>query len=94
RAWPCDRPAAGLGGVAQKARRGRLSLLYPNPEAFVTGNAADRARRLLRKERKAFSHGSRRHPASKTPWATEPAKDPICGMTVVVKPDGRHAKFK
>ncbi len=25
---------------------------------------------------------------------TETAKDPVCGMTVVVKPDGRHAEFE
>ncbi|MGX1199367.1 heavy metal translocating P-type ATPase [Parvibaculum sp. MBR-TMA-1.3b-4.2] len=28
------------------------------------------------------------------PAGTEKAKDPVCGMTVAVKPDGRHAEFK
>lgn len=28
------------------------------------------------------------------PSGTETAKDPICGMTVAVKPDGRHAEFE
>ncbi|OYX27158.1 MAG: copper-translocating P-type ATPase [Rhodobacterales bacterium 32-66-7] len=27
------------------------------------------------------------------PAGSETAKDPVCGMTVAVKPDGRHAKF-
>jgi Cu+-exporting ATPase len=33
------------------------------------------------------------HAASDIPAGTETAKDPVCGMTVAVKPDGRHAEF-
>jgi hypothetical protein len=28
------------------------------------------------------------------PEGAETAKDPVCGMTVAVKPDGRHAAFE
>jgi P-type Cu+ transporter len=34
------------------------------------------------------------HPAPGIPAGTETAKDPVCGMTVAVKPDGRHAEFQ
>lgn len=34
------------------------------------------------------------HAASDIPSGTETAKDPVCGMTVPVKPDGRHATFE
>lgn len=33
------------------------------------------------------------HQASDIPAGTETAKDPVCGMTVAVKPHGRHAEF-
>ncbi|MFN7089051.1 MAG: heavy metal translocating P-type ATPase [Allorhizobium sp.] len=33
------------------------------------------------------------HAAPDIPAGTETAKDPVCGMTVAVKPDGRHAAF-
>ena len=33
------------------------------------------------------------HAAPDIPAGTETAKDPVCGMTVAVKPDGRHAEF-
>ncbi|WP_127110276.1 heavy metal translocating P-type ATPase [Pararhodobacter zhoushanensis] len=31
--------------------------------------------------------------ATELPAGSETAKDPVCGMTVAVKPDGRHAEF-
>ncbi|MDZ7602307.1 MAG: heavy metal translocating P-type ATPase [Hoeflea sp.] len=34
------------------------------------------------------------HAAPGIPEGTETTKDPVCGMTVAVKPDGRHAAFK
>jgi Cu+-exporting ATPase len=34
------------------------------------------------------------HAAPDIPAGTETAKDPVCGMTVTVKPDGRHAEFQ
>ncbi|WP_415183848.1 heavy metal translocating P-type ATPase [Phaeovulum sp.] len=34
------------------------------------------------------------HTAPDIPAGTETAKDPVCGMTVAVKPDGRHAEFQ
>ncbi|MGI3212772.1 heavy metal translocating P-type ATPase [Roseovarius tibetensis] len=34
------------------------------------------------------------HAASDIPAGTETAKDPVCGMSVAVKPDGRHAEFR
>ena len=34
------------------------------------------------------------HAASDIPEGTETATDPVCGMTVAVKPDGRHAAFE
>ncbi|PKP75320.1 MAG: copper-translocating P-type ATPase [Alphaproteobacteria bacterium HGW-Alphaproteobacteria-6] len=35
------------------------------------------------------------HPATtKIPAGSETAKDPVCGMTVAVRPDGRHAAFQ
>ena len=34
------------------------------------------------------------HAAPDIPAGTETAKDPVCGMTVAVKPDGRHAEFQ
>ncbi len=34
------------------------------------------------------------HAAQDIPAGTETAKDPVCGMTVTVKPDGRHAEFQ
>jgi P-type Cu+ transporter len=34
------------------------------------------------------------HAARDIPAGTETAKDPVCGMTVAVKPDGRHAEFQ
>jgi Cu+-exporting ATPase len=34
------------------------------------------------------------HAAPEIPAGTETAKDPVCGMTVAVKPDGRHAAFQ
>jgi P-type Cu+ transporter len=34
------------------------------------------------------------HAAPDIPAGTETAKDPVCGMTVAVKPDGRHAAFQ
>ncbi|ORE90755.1 heavy metal translocating P-type ATPase [Aurantimonas sp. 22II-16-19i] len=34
------------------------------------------------------------HAASDIPAGTEAATDPVCGMTVAVKPDGRHAEFQ
>ena len=34
------------------------------------------------------------HAASEIPEGTETAKDPVCGMTVAVKPDGRYAAFQ
>ncbi|MBC7164721.1 MAG: heavy metal translocating P-type ATPase [Roseovarius sp.] len=34
------------------------------------------------------------HAAPDMPAGTETAKDPVCGMTVAVKPDGRHAEFR
>ncbi|ETA50753.1 heavy metal translocating P-type ATPase [Ponticoccus alexandrii] len=34
------------------------------------------------------------HAAPDIPAGTEKAKDPVCGMTVAVKPDGRHADFQ
>ncbi len=33
------------------------------------------------------------HAAPDIPAGTETAKDPVCGMTVAVTPDGRHAEF-
>ena len=33
------------------------------------------------------------HETSELPTGIEAAKDPVCGMTVAVKPDGRHAEF-
>ncbi|MFT6775207.1 MAG: Cu+-exporting ATPase [Paracoccaceae bacterium] len=33
------------------------------------------------------------HAASDIPVGAETAKDPVCGMKVAVKPDGRHAEF-
>jgi Cu+-exporting ATPase len=33
------------------------------------------------------------HAAPEIPAGTETATDPVCGMTVAVKPDGRHAEF-
>jgi P-type Cu+ transporter len=33
------------------------------------------------------------HAASDIPAGTDKATDPVCGMTVAVKPDGRHAEF-
>ncbi len=33
------------------------------------------------------------HAAPDIPTGAEAAKDPVCGMTVAVKPDGRHAEF-
>ena len=33
------------------------------------------------------------HTSPHIPAGTETAKDPVCGMTVAVKPDGRHAEF-
>jgi Cu+-exporting ATPase len=33
------------------------------------------------------------HAAPEIPSETETAKDPVCGMTVAVKPDGRYAEF-
>jgi Cu+-exporting ATPase len=33
------------------------------------------------------------HAAPDIPTGAETAKDPVCGMTVAVKPDGRHAAF-
>ena len=33
------------------------------------------------------------HAAPNIPAGAETAKDPVCGMTVAVKPDGRHAEF-
>jgi Cu+-exporting ATPase len=35
-----------------------------------------------------------RHTASEIPTGIETAKDPVCGMEVAVKPDGRRADFK
>ncbi|GGC10351.1 copper-translocating P-type ATPase [Marivita lacus] len=34
------------------------------------------------------------HAAPDIPAGSETAKDPVCGMTVTVKPDGRHAEFQ
>ena len=34
------------------------------------------------------------HGAPDIPAGTETTKDPVCGMTVAVKPDGRHAEFQ
>ncbi|MBO9501530.1 heavy metal translocating P-type ATPase [Brevundimonas sp. A19_0] len=34
------------------------------------------------------------HAAPDIPAGTETTKDPVCGMTVAVKPDGRHAEFQ
>jgi Cu+-exporting ATPase len=34
------------------------------------------------------------HAAPDMPAGTETAKDPVCGMTVAVKPDGRHAELR
>jgi Cu+-exporting ATPase len=34
------------------------------------------------------------HAAPDIPAGTETAKDPVCGMTVAIKPDGRHAEFE
>ena len=34
------------------------------------------------------------HATPDIPAGTETAKDPVCGMTVAVKPDGRHAAFQ
>ncbi|MDZ4117921.1 heavy metal translocating P-type ATPase [Phaeovulum sp.] len=34
------------------------------------------------------------HPSPDMPSGTEMATDPVCGMTVAVKPDGRHAEFQ
>ncbi|WP_157016646.1 heavy metal translocating P-type ATPase [Mesorhizobium xinjiangense] len=34
------------------------------------------------------------HATPDIPAGTERAKDPVCGMTVAVKPDGRHAEFQ
>ncbi|WP_417709939.1 heavy metal translocating P-type ATPase [Roseibium aggregatum] len=34
------------------------------------------------------------HGGPDIPAGTETAKDPVCGMTVAVKPDGRHAEFQ
>lgn len=34
------------------------------------------------------------HAAPDIPGGSETAKDPVCGMTVAVKPDGRHAEFQ
>ena len=33
------------------------------------------------------------HAAPEIQAGAETAKDPVCGMTVAVKPDGRHAEF-
>ena len=33
------------------------------------------------------------HAGSDIPAGTETAKDPVCGMKVAVRPDGRHAEF-
>jgi Cu+-exporting ATPase len=38
-------------------------------------------------------HHDHHHAAPDNPAGTETAKDPVCGMTVAVKPDGRHAEF-
>jgi|TARA_R110002126_G_scaffold42829_4_gene123248 Cu+-exporting ATPase len=34
------------------------------------------------------------HAAPDIPAGTETAKDPVCGMTVAIKPDGRHAAYQ
>ncbi|AZQ66607.1 heavy metal translocating P-type ATPase [Silicimonas algicola] len=34
------------------------------------------------------------HAAHDIPAGSETAKDPVCGMTVAIKPDGRHAEFQ
>ena len=34
------------------------------------------------------------HAARDIPTGAETAKDPVCGMTVAVKPDTRHAEFR
>jgi Cu+-exporting ATPase len=34
------------------------------------------------------------HTEPEIPAGSESAKDPVCGMTVAVKPDGRHAEFR
>ena len=39
-----------------------------------------------------MEHGHH-HPAPDIPTGAETAKDPVCGMTDAVKPDGRHAAF-
>jgi len=35
-----------------------------------------------------------RHTKSDSPEGAETAKDPVCGMTVAVGPDTRHADFE
>ncbi|KND19459.1 haloacid dehalogenase [Pannonibacter phragmitetus] len=41
-----------------------------------------------------MEHDHHHHAAPDIPAGTETAKDPVCGMTVAVKPDGRHAEFQ
>jgi Cu+-exporting ATPase len=41
-----------------------------------------------------MDHDHHHHAAPDIPAGTETAKDPVCGMTVAVKPDGRHAEFQ
>ncbi|MFD1194739.1 YHS domain-containing protein [Seohaeicola saemankumensis] len=33
------------------------------------------------------------HPARNIPEGSETSRDPVCGMTVAVTPEGRHAEF-